>query len=142
MRTMKREPVVIINAVVTAIQASIPLVLAFGIAHMTREEGAAISSAVVAWGGLLATFLGRSLVTPVAYPKDHEGRSLRAGVASTSADKERPIPARRLEDGESALAQVSDMARCLTLSPLSGVKRKSDLGAIRSAFDPKQKSRR
>jgi phosphotransferase system glucose/maltose/N-acetylglucosamine-specific IIC component len=106
MRTMKREPVVIINAVVTAIQASIPLVLAFGIAHMTREEGAAISSAVVAWGGLLATFLGRSLVTPVAYPKDHEGRSLRAGAASTSADKERPIPARhqQIKNGQSLRA--------------------------------------
>jgi hypothetical protein len=77
-RTMKREPVVIINAVVTGIQASIPLLLAFGVAHMTQEEGAAISSAVVAWGGLLATFLGRNLVTPVAYPKDDEGRSLRA----------------------------------------------------------------
>jgi phosphotransferase system glucose/maltose/N-acetylglucosamine-specific IIC component len=106
MSTMRREPVVIINAVVTAIQASIPLVLAFGIAHMTQEEGAAISSAVVAWGGLLATFLGRNLVTPVAYPKDHEGRSLRADAASTSADKERPIPARhqQIKNGQSVPA--------------------------------------
>ena len=79
---MKREPVAIINAVVTAIQASIPLLLllAFGIAHMTlpQAEVAAISSAVVAWVGLLGTLLSRNLVTPVAYPKDHEGRLLGA----------------------------------------------------------------
>ena len=75
---MKREPVAIINAVVTAIQALIPLLLAFGIAKMSPEQSGAISSAVVAFGGLLGTFLGRNLVTPVAYPKDNEGRSLRA----------------------------------------------------------------
>jgi hypothetical protein len=72
MRTMKREPVVIINAVVTAIQ----VLLAFGIAHMSPEQSGAISAAVVAWGSLLGTLLGRNLVTPVAYPKDNEGRLL------------------------------------------------------------------
>lgn len=74
---MKREPIAIINAVVTAIQALIPLVLAFGIA-ITKEQSAAISAAVVAWGGLLGTFLGRNLVTPVADPKNNEGQSLKA----------------------------------------------------------------
>ena len=74
--TMKREPVALINAVVTAIQASIPLLLAFGITHMTKDQSAAISSAAIAWGGLLGTFLGRGLVTPVADPKDNEGKSL------------------------------------------------------------------
>jgi phosphotransferase system glucose/maltose/N-acetylglucosamine-specific IIC component len=77
-RTMKREPIAIINAVVTAIQALMPLLLAFGIAQITKEQGAAISSAVVAWGGLLGTFLGRNLVTPLADPKDNENRSLKA----------------------------------------------------------------
>jgi hypothetical protein len=77
-RTMKREPVAIINAVVTAIQALIPLLLAFGIAQWSPEQSGAISAAVVALGGLLGTFLGRNLVTPVAHPKDNEGRSLRA----------------------------------------------------------------
>jgi hypothetical protein len=75
---MKREPIAIINAVVTAIQALIPLLLAFGIANITKDQSAALSSAVVAWGGLLGTFLGRSLVSPVADPKDNEGRSLKA----------------------------------------------------------------
>ena len=76
--TMKREPIAIVNALVTAVQALIPLLLAFGIVHITKEQSAAISSAVVAWGGLLGTFLGRNLVTPVADPKDNEGRSLKA----------------------------------------------------------------
>ena len=73
---MKREPISTINAIVTAIQATIPLLLAFGIATISKEQSAAITSAVVAWGGLLGTFLGRNLVTPVADPKDNEGRSL------------------------------------------------------------------
>jgi hypothetical protein len=114
---MKREPVVIINAVVTAIQASIPLLLAFGIAHMTQEQGAAISSAVVAWGGLLATLLGRNLVTPVAYPKDNEGRSLRADQLDQPRN-DRPMqpPHRQIKNGpfparRSANAHLSDMAR-------------------------------
>ena len=75
---MKREPVAIINAVITAIQALIPLLLAFGITHITKDQSAAISSAVVAFGGLLGTFLGRSFVTPVADPRDNEARSLKA----------------------------------------------------------------
>lgn len=73
---MKREPISIINAIATAIQASIPLLLAFGIAKITKEQSAAIASAIIAWGGLLATFLGRNLVTPVADPRDGDGRSL------------------------------------------------------------------
>jgi len=77
---MKREPVVIINAVVTAIQALIPLLLAFGLTHITTDQSAAISSAAVALGGLIGTIWGRSLVTPVADPKDHEGRSLQGGA--------------------------------------------------------------
>jgi hypothetical protein len=79
MRTMKREPVVIINSVVTAIQVTIPVLLAFGIAHMTPEQSGVINTALVGWGGLLGTVLGRNLVTPVAYPKDHEGRLLSQG---------------------------------------------------------------
>ena len=45
---------------------------------------AAINSAAVALGGLIGTFLGRSLVTPVADPKDHEARSLTVVNASLS----------------------------------------------------------
>ena len=74
---MRREPIAIINAIVTAIQALIPLLLAFGITQITKEQSAAISAAVVAWGGLLGTFLGRNLVTPVGDPSDNEGRSLK-----------------------------------------------------------------
>lgn len=75
---MKREPIAIINAIVTAIQALIPLLIAFGITEITKEQSGAITSAVVAWGGLVGTFLGRNLVTPVADPKDSQGRSLKA----------------------------------------------------------------
>ena len=75
---MKREPVAIINAVITAIQALIPLLLAFGITHITQDQSAAISSAVIAGGGLIATILGRSLVTPLCDPKDNEARCLKA----------------------------------------------------------------
>ncbi len=73
---MNREPIAIVNAIVTAIQALIPLLLAFGIVQITKEQSGAISSAVVAWAGLVGTLLGRNLVTPVADPKNNEGRSL------------------------------------------------------------------
>lgn len=73
---MKREPISIINAIVTVIQATIPLLLAFGIAEITKEQSAAITTAVVSWGGLLGTFIGRTRVTPVADPRDDEGRPL------------------------------------------------------------------
>ena len=115
---MKREPVAIINAVVTAIQASIPLLLAFGIAHMTQAEGAAIGSAVVAWGGLLGTLLSRNLVTPVAYPKDHEGRLLGAD----QLDQPRNAPhqqlrSRRNERGPHRQVYAVDETVTVTTSP-------------------------
>jgi len=75
---MTREPIAIINAVVTAVQALIPLVLAFGVVQLTKEQSGAISAAIVAWGGLLGTVVGRNLVTPLADPKDNEGKSLKA----------------------------------------------------------------
>ena len=74
---MKREPIALISSVVTLVQASIPLLLAFGIIQLTKEQTGAITSAVVAWGGLLGTVLGRNLVTPVADPKNNEGRPLK-----------------------------------------------------------------
>lgn len=73
---MKREPIAIINAIVTAIQVLISLLLAFGIAEFSKEQTASVTSAVIAWGGLLGTFLGRNLVTPVADPKDNDGKPL------------------------------------------------------------------
>jgi hypothetical protein len=44
------------------------------------------------------------------------------------------------EEGAVACWHFSDMARCLTLSPLSGAKRKLDVGALRAAFDPSETS--
>jgi hypothetical protein len=73
---MKREPISTINAIVTVIQATIALLLAFGISKITKEQSATITAAVVAWGGLLGTFLGRNRVTPVDDPRDNEGRLL------------------------------------------------------------------
>jgi len=75
---MKREPIAIINALVTFVQAMIPLLLAFGLLQLTKEQTGAITSAVVAWGGLLGTVLGRNLVTPVADPKNNQGQPLKA----------------------------------------------------------------
>ena len=51
---MKREPISIINAIVTAIQATIPLLLAFGIATISKEQSAASLQlsllGVASWG--------------------------------------------------------------------------------------------
>jgi hypothetical protein len=74
---MHREPIAIINAVVTGIQTLIPIVVAFGISEITKEQSAAIISGVAAWGGLLGTFIGRNLVTPVTDPRDSDGKSLK-----------------------------------------------------------------
>jgi hypothetical protein len=74
---MKREPIAVINSVVTLIQALIALLLAFGVFQLTKEQSGAITSAVVAWGGLLGTLFGRNLVTPVADPKDNQGNPLK-----------------------------------------------------------------
>jgi hypothetical protein len=86
---MNREPIAIINAAVAAIQASIPLVLAFGIVELAKEQSGAITAAIAAWAGLVGTVIGRSLVTPVADPRDGEGKRL-----TTMAEAEmRALPA-------------------------------------------------
>lgn len=74
---MKREPIAVINAIVTFAQALIPLLLAFGVFQLTKEQSGAITSAVVAWGGLMGTVLGRNLVTPVADPRNNDGKPLK-----------------------------------------------------------------
>jgi len=79
---MKREPIAVINSIVTFVQALIPLLLAFGLFQLTKEQTGAITSAVVAWGGLMGTLLGRNLVTPVADPKNNEGKPLRPTVVN------------------------------------------------------------
>ncbi len=73
---MKREPIAIINAIMTAVQASIPLLVAFGLVQLSREQSGAITSAVVAWAGLVGTVVTRNLVTPVADPKNDDGTKL------------------------------------------------------------------
>src|SRR6266436_6040105 len=77
---MKREPITLISSVVTLVQALIPLLLAFGLVQLTKEQTGAITSAVVAWGGLLGTVFGRNLVTPVADTKDNQGKPLKASA--------------------------------------------------------------
>jgi hypothetical protein len=82
---MAREPIALINAAVAAIQASIPLLVAFGLVQLSREQSGAITSAVAAWAGLVGTYVARSLVTPVANPKDNDGRSLAPVSESVNA---------------------------------------------------------
>jgi hypothetical protein len=65
---MKREPAVIIGAVVTFATAVIGLLVAYNV-NINTEQGAAILSVVTALAGLVAGLLTRPKVTPVADPR-------------------------------------------------------------------------
>ncbi len=72
---MKREPLAIVNAVITVIEAGLALLVAFGL-DLTPGQVGAVMAFVVALGGLIGTFIVRSRVTPIADPRDREGRRL------------------------------------------------------------------
>ncbi len=72
---MGREPVTIVNGIVAVIEAAIALGVAFGL-DLTKEQVGAIMAFVAAVGGLISILIVRPRVTPVADPRDREGRRL------------------------------------------------------------------
>ncbi len=65
----------IVNAIITVIEAGVALLVAFGL-DLTPEQVGAIMAFVVAVGGLISTLILRTRLTPVADPRDREGRRL------------------------------------------------------------------
>ena len=74
---MTNEPVAIITAITTLIQATIALLPLFGV-PLTVEQQAALMAVVIAAAGVVSAVWARSLVTPVANPKDNDGNPLKA----------------------------------------------------------------
>jgi uncharacterized membrane protein YkgB len=72
---MKREPVAIVSAIIAVIETLIALLVAFGL-KLTGEQVGAIMAFVTAVGGLISILIVRPRVTPVADPRDNEGRRL------------------------------------------------------------------
>ena len=73
---LRREPVLIINAVGAVIEAGLVLGIAFGL-DLSQAHMGAIMAFVVAVGSMITTLLARATVTPVADPRDGENRPLR-----------------------------------------------------------------
>ena len=74
---LQTEPVAIITAVTTLVEAIIALLPLFGV-PLTIEQQAAIMAVVVALAGVVSAVWTRSLVTPVANPRDNDGNVLKA----------------------------------------------------------------
>jgi len=73
---MSSEPVVIINSIVAVITAIIAALVTGGVLKVSPDQQQQIVGIIVAIGALVATFLSRSQVTPVANPKDNDGNRL------------------------------------------------------------------
>jgi len=69
------EPVAVVNATVAIVEAAIALAVGFGL-DWTPEQVALVMAVVVALSALVKTLWARGQVTPVANPRDNEGRSL------------------------------------------------------------------
>jgi hypothetical protein len=69
------EPVAVVNATVAIVEAAIALAVGFGL-DWTPEQVALVMAVVVALSALVKTLWARGQVTPVASPRDNEGRSL------------------------------------------------------------------
>jgi hypothetical protein len=69
------EPVAVVNATVAIVEAAIALAVGFGLAW-TPEQVALVMAVVVALSALVKTLWARGQVTPVAAPRDNEGRAL------------------------------------------------------------------
>ena len=72
---MTLEPVAVVNATVAIVEAAIALAVGFGL-DWTPEQVALVMAVVVALSALVKTLWARGQVTPVANPRDNEGRSL------------------------------------------------------------------
>lgn len=69
-----REPVAVITAVTTLIEAAIALAVGFGL-DLKPEQVALLMAVIVAAGNLVNTLWARAHVTPVASPTDANNRS-------------------------------------------------------------------
>jgi hypothetical protein len=83
---MKREPVVIINALVALVEAIIALAVGFGL-NLTKEQVGLVMAVVVAIGNLVQTILARGQVTPVADPRNNLNERLVPEVINPTAAK-------------------------------------------------------
>ena len=73
---LQTEPVAIIAAIVGLIEAIVALLPLFGV-PLTVEQQAAIMAVIVAAGSVVSAIWARSLVTPVANPRDNDGNVLK-----------------------------------------------------------------
>ena len=71
------EPVAVVNGSVAIVEASIALAVSFGL-NWSGEQVGLVMAAVIAIGNLLKTIWARRKVTPVAAPRDNEGKALSA----------------------------------------------------------------
>jgi hypothetical protein len=72
---MTREPVAVINSLVTLVEAGISFGVGFGL-KLSAEQVAAIMAVVVALGNLVKTVWARGQVTPVSDPRGSAGQPL------------------------------------------------------------------
>lgn len=72
---MTLEPVAIINSLITIVEASIALAVAFGL-EWNNKQVAVVMAVVVAVGNFVKTIWARGQVTPVAAPRDNKGTTL------------------------------------------------------------------
>jgi hypothetical protein len=73
--SLQTEPVVIIAAITGLIEAIVALLPLFGVG-LTVEQQAGIMAVVVAVSSVVSALWSRSLVTPVANPRDNDGNQL------------------------------------------------------------------
>jgi hypothetical protein len=73
------EPVAVVNASVAIVEAAIALAVGFGL-EWTPEQVGLVMAVVVALGTLVKTLWARGQVTPVAAPRDNQGRRLAAAA--------------------------------------------------------------
>lgn len=87
MDLVRRQPVLTVGVVVSAIVAVIAALNSFGVTHLTKEQTDALTGAVIAmWPILLVVW---TQVTPAAAPKLPEGQdvTLHDGTAGTVVRK-------------------------------------------------------
>jgi uncharacterized membrane protein YkgB len=74
--TFQREPLAIITAIITVIEMLLPMLVVLNVVSLSADQIAAIMAFVVALGGLAGVFFVRPRVTPVADPRNNEGKTL------------------------------------------------------------------
>jgi hypothetical protein len=72
---MRLEPVAVVNGTIAIVEAAIALAVGFGL-EWSGEQVGLVMAVVIAVGNLIKTIWARRKVTPVAAPRDNEGRLL------------------------------------------------------------------